>query len=232
MLTVQELREALPAHMKGAASQELADRVNQYNADPDFAKSLRDNLISYTRVLQEGKFKAEDYISAVTYVSLKLMGFNNQESYARTFPDRYTSLVARGADTKEISAYVAAYNKGKLVNLVLEQTLVPVWVLNQDVYQQAINVQAEMMLFATSQKVRVEAANSLLTHLKRPEKHQVELSLGKAEASGLNELKDMLTLLAQAQQGAIQGGMNTQTISHQKLIQTQPVDADFQDVTP
>lgn len=232
MLTVVELREAFPPHMKHAASQELADKVNQYNADPDFAKSLRDNLISYTRVLQEGKFKAEDYISAVTYVSLKLMGFNNQESYARTFPDRYMILVARGADDKEISAYVAAYNKGKLVNLVLEQTLVPVWVLNQDLYQKAINVQAELMLFANSEKVRTEAANSLLTHLKRPEKHQVELSLGQAEAAGLNELKEMLTSLAQAQQGAIQGGMNTQAISHQRLARAPVVDADFQDVTP
>lgn len=38
MLTVADLKEALPAHMKNSASQELADRVNQYAGDPEFAK--------------------------------------------------------------------------------------------------------------------------------------------------------------------------------------------------
>lgn len=41
MLTVDQLKMALPAHMKISASQELADRVNQYAVDPDFSKALR-----------------------------------------------------------------------------------------------------------------------------------------------------------------------------------------------
>ena len=40
MLTVDQLKQALPAHMKSSATQEFCDRVNQYAADPDFAKSL------------------------------------------------------------------------------------------------------------------------------------------------------------------------------------------------
>lgn len=232
MLTVNQLKQALPAHMKNSASQEFCDRVNQYAVDPDFSKALRENLVSYTSVLKDGKFRTDDYISATIYVSLKLMGFTNQDSYARTFPDRYTNLVARGADTKEISAYVAAYNKNKLVNLILEQTLVPSWVLNQDVYQQAINTQSLLMVTAKSEMVRMQAANSILMALKRPEKTQVELNLGDAATSGLNDLKDMLTTLAQAQQDAIEAGMNTQTISHQKLQRSAPIDADYQDVSP
>jgi hypothetical protein len=231
MLTVEQLKQALPAHMKSSASQELCDRVNQYAGDPEFAKSLRDNLVSYTSVLKDGKFKTEDYVSAVTYTSLKLMGFNNQESYARTFPDRYQNLVARGADAKEISAYVAAYSKNKLVNLVLEQTLVPTWVLNQDVYQNAINTQALLMVTAKSEMVRMQAANSIMMALKRPEKTQVELNLGDAATSGLNDLRDMLTNLAQAQQTAIGSGMNTQAIAHQKLQRSPPIEAEYQDVT-
>lgn len=226
MLTVDELKQALPPHMKNNATQAMADRVNQYAVDPDFAKQLRDNLVSYTNVLKDGKFKIDDYISAVTYVSLKLMGFTNQDAYARTFPDRYTNLVARGADDHEISAYVAAYNKGKLVNMVLEQTLVPVWVLNQDVHQKAINTQAWLMMNSKSDLVRTQAANSLLTHLKRPEKTQVELNIGESATSGLNELKDMLTSLAQMQQSAIISGVNTKQVAHQKLVE-----AEYQDIT-
>lgn len=229
--TKEDLKRALPPHMKNLATEEMANRINQYASDPEFSKSLRDNIISYTGILQKGRFKVEDYISAVTYVSLKLMGFNNQESYARTFPKRYQNLRARGADDKEISAYVSAYNKNKLVNLVLEQSLVPTWVLNQDVYQKAINTQAELMLNAKSEKVRSDAANSILTHLKRPEKAQVEIELGEAATSGMAELKDMLGSLAKRQQELIGQGMGTREIAHQKLPGKVVEDVEYEEVS-
>lgn len=219
IMTVTELQGALPAPLKRMATQEMADRVNQYAGDPDFAETLKDNIVSYASVLKEGKFKVADYLSAVTYVSLKLMNFNNQEAYAQTFPQRYQALVARGATAKEISSYVAAYNKNKLVNLVLEQTLIPMWVLNQGIYQDAINTQAELMAFANSEKVRSDAANSILTHLKKPETQKVELDIGVKENSGMMELNDMLSVLAQRQQDMIAQGTNTKEIAHQSLVQ-------------
>jgi hypothetical protein len=207
----------LPVHLKGLASQSLTDKINNISTDPEFARTIRENIISYTSVLKDGKFKIEDYLNAVAYVSYKLMKYTNQESYKRTFPKRYATLVANGADDKTISAYVAAYNKGKLVNLILEQTLVPNWVLNQEVYQEAINTQAMLMTTSKSDLVRTQAANSLLTHLKRPEKAQVELSIGEAETSGMAQLKDALMALAQQQQALIGGGVNTRVIAHQKF---------------
>lgn len=222
MLSVTELQQALPAHLKTAATQELADKVNNITADPEFAQTIRENVVSYTSVLKEGRFKIEDYLNAVAYVSFKLMGYNNQESYKRTFPSRYANLVANGADEKTISAYVSAYNKGKLVNLILEQTLVPVWVLNQQIYQEAINTQAQLMLNAQSEKVRCEAANSILTHLKRPEKTVVDLNIGVAETSGMQELKDTLSQLARQQQELIGQGVHTRQIAHQKLGSAPP----------
>ena len=217
MMTLEELKLALPAHLKNNASQDLVDHVNNITTDPEFARNVRDNILSYTGVLAEGRFKIEDYLNAVTYVSYKLMKFTNQEAYKRTFPNRYASLIAMGADEKAISAYVAAYNKNKMVNLILEQSLVPTWVLNQDLYQEAINTQAQLMLTAQSEKVRCEAANSLLTHLKRPEKAQVELSIGIKETSGMEALKETLAKLADAQQQAISQGVATRAVAHQRL---------------
>lgn len=231
MLTQSELKDALPVHLKSAANQELTDTINNITTDPEFNQNFKENFISYTSVLMEGKFRIPEYINAVTYVSLKLLGFTNQEAYKRTFHGRYQKLVARGADDKEISAYVAAYNKTKLVNLILEQTLVPTWVLNQNIYQQAINVQAEMMLNANSEKVRVEAANSILTHLKRPEKQQVEVAIGVTENSGMKDLKETLAELAHQQQQLIAQGVNTKDIAHQDLVKD-PIDGECKDVTP
>lgn len=220
MLTVDDLVQALPKNLKTAATQALADKVNAVSQDPEIAKDIRDKFLSYTSVLKDGRFKMEDYLNAVTYVSFKMMNHTNQESYRRTFPQRYQGLTAKGMTDKDISAYVAAYNKNKLVNLVLEQTLIPAWVMNQDAYQKAINVQVELMLTANSEKVRSDAANSVLTHLKKPETKQVELSLGASESDGMKELKETLASLAQQQQTLIQQGVSTKEIAHQKLGQS------------
>lgn len=225
MLDVQTVKSALPAHLKTAATQSLADKLNQISSDPEMAEQIGQNFISYTNVLQQGRFKTEDYLHAVAYVSYKLMGYSNQDAYARVFPHRIATLRAKGSSDKDISAYVSAYNKGKLVNLIYEQTLVPTWVLNAHVYQQAINTQARLMNDpSVSHKVQAEAANSILTHLKKPETKTLDVNIGVEETSGMTELKDMLTQMAGRQQELIAQGATTQEIAHQKLPGTQPVE--------
>lgn len=218
MITVKEIEAALPAHLKSSASQPLADRLNSVVKDPEIAKNIRENFVSYMNVLKEGRFKTEDYLNAVAYVSHKMMGYNNQESYAKTFPARYAALTAKGATDKDISAYVSAFNKGRLVNLIMEQTLIPAWIMNQDIYQKAITTQAELMINARSEKVRSDAANSILTHLKRPEKKEIELNVAVKETSGMRELKDALTKLADQQKALIHDGVQTKDIAHQPLV--------------
>lgn len=218
MLTLEELKMALPPHLSSAATQEYLDLINTVSADPEQAKAIRDNFVSYTQVLKEGKFKTEDYLNAVAYVSYKLMGYTNQEAYSRTFPQRYQSLVARKASTKDIAAYVSAYHRNKLIALILEQSLTPSWVLNQDVYQDAINEQHRLMLNAKSEMVRATAANSLLTHLKPPEKKQIEIDIGLKETSGMAELRKGLTELAEQQRALIEQGASTRDIAYHVLV--------------
>lgn len=219
-LTVEQVEKALPANLKHAANQQLTDQINNIVADPLIAEQVRNNFISYTSVLREGKFKTVDYLHAVTYVSFKLMGLSNQDAYFRTFPQRHAALVARGTSSKDIAAYVSAYNRGKLVNLILEQTLVPTWVLNQDLYQKALNTQADLMMNAHSEMVRTTAANSILTHLTKPKEAGPLINLDMRESSGLNELKDMLRTLAERQREAIQGGgLTAKEIAEQKVIE-------------
>jgi hypothetical protein len=221
-LTVEQVSKALPANLKGAATPAFVDLVNNIVSDPVVAEQVRNNFISYTKVLQEGKFKTEDYLHAVVFVSHRLMGMSQQDSYFKTFPQRYQTLVAKGTSSKDISAYVSAYARGKLVNLVMEQTLVPSWVLNQDIYQRAINTQAELMLSAQSELVRTQAANSILTHLAKPKETGPLVNIDMRETSGMNELKDMLTRLAQQQRSMIGQGVTTQEIASQKIIDVTP----------
>jgi hypothetical protein len=217
-LTIDQFKQALPDKVKKSISQELIDQINLTLSEPELFEAYRDNLISYTKVMADGRFKVQEYINAVRYVSHKLMGCTNIDAYSKTFPDKITRFMATGVVAKDIASYVTAYNKSKLVNLIFEQTLIPSYVLNQDLYQKALNVQADLMLTAHSEKVRTDAANSLLTHLKMPEKQKVELEIAVKEDSTIAALRNATLELVRQQRLAMQAGqLNAQDVAHSKL---------------
>lgn len=216
-ITVALLQQALPRAHRSMATQELADRFNAACAGEE-ADLLRENILGYMDVLQEGKFKIEDYLNAVKYVSYKLMGKSNRASYSLTFPDRYTRLMADPTLCEEIDSYVTAYNKGKLVNLILAQTMVPTHVLNQDLFQRALNVQAELMMTAKSEMVRSQAASALMTVLKTPETAKVQLDVNVKHDNSIEQLQEMMVQLATRQQAAIASGIPLKQITSQPLV--------------
>lgn len=224
MLTLDQIQRALPPNLKSSATPAIVDLVNNVSNDPIFAQQVRDNFISYTSVLRDGKYKTEDYVNAVTYVSFKLLGHSNQDAYFKTFPQRHAALIAKGTSSKDIAAYVSAYNKGKMVNAIMEQTLVPSWVLNQALYQEALNVQAELMVSSNSDKVRCDAANSILTHLAKPKEAGPLINIDMRESSGMNELREALTNMAKQQQQLISAGMSTKEIASQRIMDVEVID--------
>ena len=218
MITLEELKKAMPVALRTSATENLVDILNNIPTDPEVADNIRNNFLSYTGILQDGRFKIEDYLNAIAYCSFKLMGHNNQEAYARTFPQRYQRLTAKGTSSKDVAAYVHAYNKNKLVNLIMEQSMIPTWVLNQDMHQQALNRQFHLMNNAKSEMVQMQAANSILLHLKKPETKEFNINLGSTQDAGVQELTKMMGELAEQQQEMIRSGVSTKTIAHTKLV--------------
>lgn len=226
MLQIAQVQHALPTRLKNNVTQDLVDKLNNISKDPNHAEIIKENFVSYSGVLQDGRYKIEDYMNAVAYVSYKLMSYSNQDSYFRTFPDRHANLVARGVSAKDISSYVAAYNKNKLVNLILEQSLIPIWILNQDAVQKAINTQLEIMSDHTVSAVaRTQAANSLLTHLAKPkEATQIQLNIGNEESNGLKDLKSAIVDLAAQQKKLIESGVTAKVIAASDIIEGEVID--------
>lgn len=217
-LTIEQFQRALPKQIKTTITQEMIDSVNLVLSDVQLSQNYRDNLLSYTSVMRDGKFKIQSYLDAVRYVSFKLLGDSNITAFAKAFPDRYQNFLNTNISEKDIGAYVAAYNKNKLVNLIFEQTLIPSHVLNADLYQKALNTQAELMISARSEKVRSDAANSLLTHLKPPEVKKFELDIGIKQDSSIDELRATTLELVAQQRAMIAGNtMSAQQIAHSKL---------------
>lgn len=220
MITEEQFKRALPQQLSGNVNQEVMASINLAITDPQHAEAIRENVLSYTSVMNEGRFKITDYVNAVKFNSYRLMGDSNIVCWAKTFPDKYQKLKVVGATEKTVHAHVAMYNKTKLVNLVFEQTLIPTHILNAGIFQDAINTQASIMKDQdVSPKVRSDAANSLLTHLKRPEAQKVELDVAVKDDGQIAELKQITLGLAAQQRRLIEQGVSSvKDVSNQGLI--------------
>lgn len=225
-LTIAMVQEAVPEEFRLKVTQEWVDQLNALGHDQDTNELIQQNFVSYVQVLKEGKWSMQDYSSAVQYVSFKLMGLTNSDSWKRTFPQRHARLVAQGVSNKDISAHVAAYHRNKLVNKLMEQSMTPAWLINQHVFQQAINRQAWLMKNARSEMVQTTAANSLLNALKRPEAAKVELEIGVRNDDGLKALNDAMAGMASKQLDAIRSGVRTKDVINGPII-----NAEYREVT-
>jgi len=225
-LTVEGLREILPRKYKHNVTPHLVTELNKLCAEPEARDAFRENLVGYSSVLQDKNVQLSQYIEAVRYVSYKLLGYTNKESWMKTFPDRLKRLEREKKDDGFIRSTVACYNRNKIVVKIMEQTMVPIWVLNQDTLQRAINVQAQLMLSAKSEKVRSDAANSLMTHLKQPEATKVSLDVHVKGDESIQELREVTIALARQQQMMIKSG----STSAKEVAESKVLSGDFERV--
>lgn len=209
-ITIETLKEALPDNLGKNASQNLVDKINSIlTSDPGFAEQYAHNLFEYTNVLRTGKYKLSNYVEAVQFVSYLSMGLNNQDAWIKTFPERYKFFISKGNTMKEISAYVSMYSNSKLVSSIKEVAYIPIHIMYRHIQHEAIMTQVELMKTATSEKVRSDAANSLMTHLRPPETKKVELDIGIKQDTTLTDLRKTLGELSEMQQKAIANGVQT-----------------------
>ena len=200
MLTLNQVKESLPVNFRNNVTQDMVNQLNTLSTDPHEARIIRDNVITFAQVLQEGRFKFGEYVKAAMYVSYKLMGKSNLESYKLTFPDRYADMVKTNKPSKDVASIVSAYNKGLIVTKITERSIVPSWVLNQDIFQKALETQHDIMIdTAMPARDRVAAANSLIMALKKPDVLKAELEVTIKNDDGMAALEERLNALSKKQ---------------------------------
>lgn len=188
--------------------------------ESDGADLVRENWLTHANILREGTYSMEQYTTAIKYVSLKQMGHNNQQAYSIALGDRYRDLVAKGYDDQRISSHVAAFHKGALVQKLLAQSTIPLYMLYQDEAHKAIKTLVEVMTNEdTSPRTRAEAADKLLAHIKRPEAAKIELEVTQNQG-GMQELQVMMGELARKQLAAIADGGNVKSVANVPLNRT------------
>nr|DAK29450.1 MAG TPA: hypothetical protein [Caudoviricetes sp.] len=103
--------------------------------------------------------------------------------------------------------YASIYSKNKTVVEVMAKLVVPTHIMFQDIFHQAVKVQSELMLNdKISPKVRSDAANSLMTHLKTPEVKQAELKVDVQGSGAIEQLAEALGSLSGKQSEMLREG--------------------------
>ena len=222
MVTTEQVELALGSK-RNWASQELVTTLNTLESDG--ADLVRENWLTHANILREGTYSMDQYLTAIKYVSLKQMGHTNQQAYSIALSDRYQELVAKGYDDQRISSHVAAYHKGALVQKLLAQSTIPLYMLYQDEAHKAISTLVKVMEDeeGASPRTRAEAADKLLNHIKRPEAAKVELEVSQKQGDGMVELTTMMRELAQKQLAAISQGSNVQHVANLPLNKREPI---------
>ena len=222
MLQLEAVKKLVPKAQRTMITQDYLDRIEASVTDSDVAEQFKENFITYLNVLSKGKYKMDDYISAVKYISYKLLGYSNIKAYAATFPDRYQRLKDEGQ--QQIEAFVSMYARGKLVNQIFEQTLVPTYVLNAPLHQEALN---ELAMMIKDPDVRgmtkVKACEAILQHTKQPEVVKGELTIGIEQSDTINDLREITENLADTYKEMLEKkGMRLKDVAEANIIDVTP----------
>lgn len=205
MLDIVEIRESLPKQHRSKVTQGLVDDLNKMITNPEFGEVYSDNVLTYSKVLLEGRFKVKDYFTAIKFTTHMMLGDGSLEAYKKTFPDKVTDMVNRNVSTKDISAYASTYKNSKLVSLIYEQTLVADYIMYASVRHKAIKRQAELMM-SMNENVAQKAADSLMNHLKAPDKAQLNIDMAASDSGVIADLSKAIANLSIQQAKVINAG--------------------------
>ena len=213
-VTVEELKQFYPIKVSNSVLEKAVEILNGSTEDMDYAiaKEFRDNCLSFIDILKNSKSRVgfEDYVNACKFATFKMAGNTDVRAYALTFPDRVRRMEREKVPNSHLYQYANIYSKNKTVVEVLAKLMIPSHVMYQDVFHQAVKTQAEIMLDDTiSPKVRSDAANSLMTHLKQPEIKQAELKIDVNNSGAIEQLADALGSLSGKQRDLILAGEYT-----------------------
>ena len=215
MITHEELINMLPRHKRSLLTSDFVDKINEIAQNPEYGDEFKQNMITYMEVLNGGKYSLNDYKNAILFVTQKLLGASDIDAYARTFPERYQRLLDEGLDRDRMSPYVTAYKRSnKLVQSVIEATLIPTHILNAHIYQESVNRNRELMMHARSETVQQKAATDLMLHLAPPQAAKLEVDIGIKREDVVNDYERAIAMLAEEKLKIIQSHGRTKEIAN------------------
>lgn len=209
--TKEQLQRLLPRNKKHLANENILALLRDPLDSSHISEFITDNFINYTDLLKDSTtYGLKDYINAIKFASFRMLGDTWVDCYKKTFPDRYDEHFADGKTLEALRARADGFSRTKLVQSILERGYIAPYLLNQPLFQQALNVAGKIMLDEkVSAMARVQAAKTVLEYTKAPEIQKLQMEVGIKASDDLMQLEDTMNKLADVVYTGIQNGKLT-----------------------
>ena len=219
------LQKVLPKKHSSAITDDVVEFLNNAETNPNTIDEFRENFMTYSKVLSEGKYSLAEYVNAVKFVTNKMLGYTDIDSYALVFPERYERIMEDNNNNRDIvSVYASRYKKTKLVTQIFEQTILPSYIYNAPYFQEAILEAVKIMQTSKSDIARVNACSIVLTHTKPPEDQKLQLEIGVKENNEVADLMSSMKDLANTQLEMLKQGATIKQISSTEVVSPEEKD--------
>ena len=206
---------SLPKNRRKLSDEALKELKYIIEEEPE----LFEDVISYTKVISEGKWSIKEYVNAVRYVTYQMMGYSNRQSYLKIFTDKIHM------DKDTLDKFVNKYNKGKLVLELQKIATVPMYLTHHNLLNKAVAKQAELMETAKSEMVQHLAAKELCSLLAPPEDNHMSIDVNIKKDTTVEDLEKTLLNLAEKQVELIGSGKSTnKEIAEMNIIEVEVED--------
>lgn len=202
------------------------DAVDKALTDPATGQYLRENIVGFKSILRGTRHTINDYINACRFCCLVTSGATDIDAFHAVFPDRFKFLTQPGKSANNLGSGIRAYKRTFLVQRIMEQVRVPLYLLHADQRVRALNTLCEIMEDEdVHPRDRVAAASSLATQLAPPKEalHKVEITNNQSDDI-ITQLVGTIGKFVDQQQLALNSGKVTVA----ELGQTKIIDHDSQ----
>lgn len=178
--------------------------VNNENTDLDEESSIYmfSNLFfSAIHSFDETVLGSEDYAYSCKYVGYRMLGLPMETAYEFTFPSKCNRirLNVKGDMTRytaNVLRTAKLFEKNGIVAKVMDIALVPVYVTNAPLAQQAIDKIAHLMTHSKSERIQLDSATVLLDKIIKAEAGVPEQTVTNTTNNILIDFREMNSRLA------------------------------------
>ena len=228
-LTFDLVKSQLTKKKQNLITQETIDEINHLAEDPDYGQEFLSVYLDCTNILKSHPNISHDqYLRAIKFYSLVEADNTLVDAYIKVFPERWEARKeASGDNTKEcIRSEASRFNKSVAVNEIRRITAIPVHLIHRNILHEAILESANLMRTAKSEMVRQKAAATLITELKPPEDHTLNVNVNDGSTSVIEELRKATEALAAEQFQSVNAGVPLTQIADAKIIEGEAVEVE------
>ncbi len=181
----------LDSRLANPVTKELLDTIVSYgHLDED---DLSSGIVEFSHILGgKGGHKVNDYVQAVAFCTHRIMNDSQVAAYKKVFPER-----CKGKTEGAIAGKASIYSNGKLITQILGFAQVPTHLLYMRERHMAVRKLADLVSTGFTERIQLDAADKLLTHIKPPEEVKIELDVGLGAQEMLDDMKASLDRVAE-----------------------------------